>query len=226
MARIAFDTVSQLNRRQDTGASGDPSSPRPSSPNGNNTPPPSSPTSNSESEDDIDEPEDSVLDDDLALWNEQTSAACLEALRLDDNDDTRSNSPAGISVCYNLPFLDRSTGVFQAELRMYNISTPVDEWQGVVAADIALELSYVAATAQLIDRLSLRKRNLYIESPRQPSPSLLPASTSSSVSQPSAFPIPELRMAKRQNEKGPEEIKVLSYIGQVDEAVIGADLES
>ena len=74
---------------------------------------------------------------------------------------------------------------------MYNVSAPVNEWQGVVAADIALELSFTGASAQFVDDPVLRRR-----------------------------------LVKRQGsqQQSPEEIKVLSYVGQIDEAVVEADL--
>ena len=73
---------------------------------------------------------------------------------------------------------------------MYNVSAPVDEWEGVVAADIALELSFTGASAQIVDNTAQR------------------------------------RLARRQNsqQESPEEIKVLSYIGQIDEDVVQAEL--
>lgn len=76
---------------------------------------------------------------------------------------------------------------------MYNVSVPEDEWEGVVAADVALELSFTGASAQIVDNAVQRRR-----------------------------------LVRRQNsqEDSPEEIKVLSYIGQIDEDVVKAELSS
>ena len=77
---------------------------------------------------------------------------------------------------------------------MYNVSAPVDEWKGVVAADIALELSFTGASAQIVDNGAQRRRRR--------------------------------RLARRQNseQESPEEMKILSYIGQIDEDVVKAEL--
>jgi hypothetical protein len=82
---------------------------------------------------------------DLQKWEEETSAACKQTLR---SLNGQASNPSGIVVCYNLPFLDNKTGVFQAELRMYNISAPIDPWVGVTVADVSMSLSYLGATVQ------------------------------------------------------------------------------
>ena len=78
-------------------------------------------------------------------WEAQTSAACSAAMM---KLNMQPSNPAGISVCYNLPFLDNTTGVFEAELRMYNLSAPIDPWVGVTTKDMQIALSYVGAMVQ------------------------------------------------------------------------------
>lgn len=85
---------------------------------------------------------------DLVKWEEETRAACMQTL---GNLNGQASNPSGIAVCYNVPFLDNSTGVFQAELRMYNVSAPVDSWQSVTAADVSMTLSYLGATVQAMN---------------------------------------------------------------------------
>ena len=182
MARGVANTLGRLERRQDdsSASSSSSSSSQSSSSDASSSPSTASPPASGDGSD--------VSSSDIALWNEQTSAVCLDALRSIDGDST---NPSGISVCYNLPFFDEETGVFQAELRMYNVSAPFDEWQGVVAADIALELSFTGASAQIVNNPPSRRRLLRRQDLQQSSP---------------------------------EEMKVLSYIGQVDEDVVEADL--
>lgn len=81
----------------------------------------------------------------LNTWDVVTAQACGNALAALNG---QASNPSGVAVCYNLPFLDNSTGVFQAELRMYNISAPIDPWVGVTSADISMTLSYLGATVQ------------------------------------------------------------------------------
>lgn len=84
----------------------------------------------------------------LAKWEEETRAACMQTL---GNLNGQASNPSGIAICYNVPFLDNSTGVFQVELRMYNVSAPVDPWQGVTAADVSMTISYLGATVQAMN---------------------------------------------------------------------------
>ena len=84
----------------------------------------------------------------LQKWEEQTRTACMQTL---GNLNGKASNPSGIAVCYNVPFLDNSTGVFQAELRMYNVSSPIDPWQSVTAADVSMTLSYLGATVQAMN---------------------------------------------------------------------------
>lgn len=63
-----------------------------------------------------------------------------------------ASNPSGMAVCYNLPFLDRQTGVFEAELRIFNITAPSDEWVGVTSNDVTVSFSYLGATVQSVKR--------------------------------------------------------------------------
>lgn len=79
---------------------------------------------------------------DLDIWAAETTQKCISAL----SNITAASNPAGIVVCYNLPFLDPETGVFAADLRMYQVSARQDEWQGV--NDISMSLEYQAAAVE------------------------------------------------------------------------------
>lgn len=82
---------------------------------------------------------------DMERWNAETTAACSRAVGALNG---RASNPSGMAVCYNVPFLDPKTGVFQAELRMFNISAQVEEWAGVPSSSISLSLRYVGATVE------------------------------------------------------------------------------
>lgn len=85
---------------------------------------------------------------DLNAWETQTQQACDNALTALNGP---ASNPSGMAVCYNLPFLDNTTGVFEAELRMYNLSAPIDPWVGITSADVSLTLSYLGATVQAMN---------------------------------------------------------------------------
>lgn len=130
---------------------------------------------------------------DLAKWEEQTKAACGSALTVLNG---QASNPSGIAVCYNLPFLDNQTGIFQAELRMYNVSAPIDPWKGVAAAEVSMALSYLGATVQNTNG-TFSKRD---------------------VSYP---PIKERSLVERQA-AAPQELKVLMYVGKINSNLMGS----
>ncbi|KAF2010401.1 hypothetical protein BU24DRAFT_356088 [Aaosphaeria arxii CBS 175.79] len=136
---------------------------------------------------------------DLAKWEADTKAACGNALA---QLNGRTSSPTGIAVCYNLPFLDNQTGVFQAELRLYNISTPINPWTGVGASDIMVTMSYLGATLQNMNTTTPAKRDM------------------------SWPPIKERKedglLIVRQSADVPQELKVLSYVGKINDNVMGS----
>lgn len=138
---------------------------------------------------------------DLAKWEEQTKAACGTALTALNG---QASNPSGIAVCYNLPFLDNQTGIFQAELRMYNISAPINPWVGVTASDVSMALSYLGATVQTMNG-TFAKRDM------------------TSVSFP---PIKERTvngmLVGRQTAAAPAELKVLMYVGKINSNLMGS----
>jgi len=90
-------------------------------------------------------------DMDLELWARETAQKCMASLQ----NVTLASNPAGIAVCYNIPFLDPATGVFAADLRMYQVSPRVGDWVEVESIDISLE--YQAAAVQPMDLNTTRE---------------------------------------------------------------------
>lgn len=130
----------------------------------------------------------------LAEWEEQTRKACMDTL---SSLNGQASNPSGIAVCYNLPFLDNQTGVFQAELRMYNVSAPINPWLGVTAADVSMTLSYLGATVQNMAG-NFTKRDLSWPSYK------------------------ERRLVERQNINTMTELKVLMYVGRINMNLMGS----
>jgi hypothetical protein len=132
----------------------------------------------------------------LAEWEAQTKAACETAL---SSLNGQASNPSGIAVCYNLPFLDNQTGVFQAELRMYNVSAPINPWAGITAADVSMTLSYSGATVQTMNS-TFAKRDI-------------------------AWPPIKVREADgrlvTRQANGITELKVLMYVGQINRNLMG-----
>jgi len=136
---------------------------------------------------------------DLAKWEEQTKAACSTALK---SLNGQASNPSGIAVCYNLPFLDNQTGIFQAELRMYNISAPIDPWKGITAADVSMTLSYLGATVQNMNG-TFSKRDI------------------ADASYPPIKRMADGTIVRRQDASGPNELKVLMYVGKINSNLMG-----
>jgi hypothetical protein len=78
----------------------------------------------------------------MTAWDAETSAVCMEAL---SHLDIASN-PSGTCICYNLPSLDTSTGVFEADLRLFKISEPTGQFAGIPPQNIQVGLSYTGAS--------------------------------------------------------------------------------
>lgn len=91
------------------------------------------------------------LDDDgevdMSAWDEETEAACQNSLkRL-----MIASNPSGACICYNLPSLDTSSGVFEADLRVYRFNEPSGAFQGIPAEDVEVALMYEGATVSPVD---------------------------------------------------------------------------
>ncbi len=90
----------------------------------------------------------------MTAWDQTATQACNNALtRLPE-----SSNPSGTCICYNLPALDNVTGAFEADLRLFQLSTPSGEFQGIPPENINVSLSYTSAsvipvTAQTVSRL-------------------------------------------------------------------------
>jgi len=90
----------------------------------------------------------------VTAWDQQTAAACtstLEAL------NGVASNPAGMAVCYNLPYLDNTTGVFEADLRLYMIAPPTGAFATISSANVQVGLAYNGATVSPVNASSLKR---------------------------------------------------------------------
>ncbi|KAK4098112.1 hypothetical protein N658DRAFT_432640 [Parathielavia hyrcaniae] len=85
---------------------------------------------------------------DMAAWNEAANAACRDAL----SSMQRASNPSGACVCYNLPLLDNSTGAFEADLRLFQLSEPTGAFEGIPQDRIEIELSYNGASVSEVSQ--------------------------------------------------------------------------
>ena len=88
---------------------------------------------------------------DMVAWDAQTTRLCSDKLKT----ITKASNPAGIAVCYNVPVFNRDNWFFVAELRLYKVSEPDNDW-AAIGNDIGVGLDYRAAEVQ---RTNLGERN-------------------------------------------------------------------
>lgn len=75
-------------------------------------------------------------------WDLEATTACTSALA----GTTSVDNPTGMALCYNLPFVDNTTGVFEADLRLYQVESPSGAFAGLTPQDISVKLSYFFAS--------------------------------------------------------------------------------
>jgi hypothetical protein len=137
-------------------------------------------------------------------WNAQAEAACMNAVM---KLKGMSSNPAGLAVCYNVPYLDEQKGVFEAELRMYNVSAPTGDFVGVTPAMMMVTLQYSGATIQKSDGNLPVKRDTIMLVERQ-----MNMATPTSAVAPSTVMANGILM--------PSEVAVRKYVGQVNKALM------
>jgi hypothetical protein len=80
--------------------------------------------------------------------NMTIATACLEAF----TDITNVSNAAGWAACYNVLYLNNQTGIFEADLRLYQVSPPTGSFAGIQTSNIHLALNYpeaaISATSQ------------------------------------------------------------------------------
>ncbi|KAK4175765.1 hypothetical protein QBC36DRAFT_19252 [Triangularia setosa] len=82
---------------------------------------------------------------DMEAWNEAVNNACRESL----STLNIASNPSGACICYNLPVLNNITGAFEADLRLFQISEPRAEFQGIPQERINVSLSYNGASVAM-----------------------------------------------------------------------------
>ncbi|CEI62875.1 hypothetical protein FVEN_g554 [Fusarium venenatum] len=78
----------------------------------------------------------------MTAWNMNTNSACRTAL----GGLHKSTNPSGTCLCYNLPSLDMKTGVFEADLRLYQVSQARGSFASVAPEDINVGISFNGAS--------------------------------------------------------------------------------
>lgn len=85
----------------------------------------------------------------MTAWDAQASQACNAALS--QYQYPEDSNPSGTSVCYNLPALDNTTGTFEADLRLYQVSAPSGAFSGIPPQNVQVALSYSGASVSPVN---------------------------------------------------------------------------
>ncbi|CAK7198358.1 hypothetical protein SEUCBS139899_001019 [Sporothrix eucalyptigena] len=89
----------------------------------------------------------------MTAWDDTATAACNDAL----TKLPESTNPSGTCICYNLPALDNTTGTFEADLRLFQLSAPSGEFEGIAPENIQVGLSYSGASVSPVSVASASK---------------------------------------------------------------------
>lgn len=81
-----------------------------------------------------------------------TDVACTSMLA----SMARAGNPSGMSICFNLPSLDTTSGAFEADLRLYKVSEPRGAWENVKVEDFDVNVGFNNARVQNVTEEEVR----------------------------------------------------------------------
>ena len=85
-----------------------------------------------------------AIDTDEGDWDEETNEACVAALQA---SQAAAASTSGMAACYNIKSLNGTTGSFEAEVRLYQVSEPSAQWdEGQSGLNLALKYARATVT--------------------------------------------------------------------------------
>ena len=90
----------------------------------------------------------------MTAWDEEATTACNNAL----SALPQASNPSGTCVCYNLPALNNATGTFEADLRLYQLSEPTDQFTGIPPQNIQVGLAYHGASVSPVSANTAAKK--------------------------------------------------------------------
>ncbi|KAF3937459.1 hypothetical protein ABW19_dt0209645 [Dactylella cylindrospora] len=81
-------------------------------------------------------------------WDRVVNTACDPPIANLSNIVTQITDPAGVAVCYNIPFYNSSSGAFASDIRLYKIANGTAEWEAS-GVRMSLSVEYSGAMVQL-----------------------------------------------------------------------------
>lgn len=87
-------------------------------------------------------------------WAAQTAVACESSMTALNG---KTNNPSGMAICYNVAYLDNTTGVFEADLRLYMIAAPTGDFAAISSSNVQVGLAYNGATVSPLNPSAVRR---------------------------------------------------------------------
>lgn len=128
-------------------------------------------------------------------WNEKVLSSCSSQLR---SLEVSAINPSGVAACYNIPHWDTETGVFHADLRLFRVSEPTGQFNGISAEDIQVDMSYASASVSIVDNSALRRRGVAMPS----------------------MPLPRSVLGKREE---PALSETYAFYGKINQDLVGSE---
>ncbi|KAL5612877.1 hypothetical protein BROUX41_004044 [Berkeleyomyces rouxiae] len=147
---------------------------------------------------------------DMEAWDSSTEKACQDAL----SGTTIASNPSGTGICYNLAALNITSGIFQADLRLYKISDPSGDFAAVLPSNIQVKLSYDGAFVSTVDVLNSSATT-----------TASPTATASTVPRSiNLSPLGKRDMSVERRENAVPLLKQYMLVGQIDPARMAPDM--
>lgn len=134
--------------------------------------------------------------DDTDPWIKTTEAACLKAFN--DKGDTSPN-PSGMAACYNIKSFDNSTGVFQADLRLYRTAPATGDWATMKSEGVNVNVSCKGALMATGTMQKKKRDHTFTPWPQ----------------------IHRLRIFRRSSPSPPKMLQQMDFYGEVHEDLMG-----
>ena len=85
-----------------------------------------------------------------------TKTACVQVL---DSLNGVSASATGMSVCYNVMYLDEKSGEFEGDVLIYQVAPATGNWSSVQPKSMRLSLAYPGATVADMSSMARKRDN-------------------------------------------------------------------
>ncbi|EPS36298.1 hypothetical protein H072_10189 [Dactylellina haptotyla CBS 200.50] len=85
---------------------------------------------------------------DLAAWDAEVIDACDDHMMLFGSLVNKKTDPAGVGVCYNIPFYNATSGDFASDIRLWKIADGTADWEAI-GTKFSLSVVYQGATFKI-----------------------------------------------------------------------------